>query len=460
MKPERIDLLVHNIGLLVTMRGKPGPRRGSDMSDVGAVTGGSVAIADGKIMAAGPEADVRVEIAGLSVDRTLDAKGRLVTPGLVDPHTHLVHGGSREHELELKLKGVPYLEILAQGGGILSTVRATRAASEDELYKKAWKSLDIMMLYGATTVEAKSGYGLTLEDELKQLRVIKRLNETHPVDLVSTFMGAHAVPLEYKGRSGEYVKLVIDEMLPEVKRQGLAEFCDVFCEDGVFTVDESREILAAAKVLGFGLKLHADEIEPLGGAQLAAELGCISAEHLLATTDNGLRAMRDAGVIAVCLPATSFNLRAKSHTRARDMITLGVPVALSTDYNPGSSPTESLQLVMTLACINLGMTPEEVITGVTVNAACAIGRGDVIGSLEPGKQADLVLFDATNLSYLPYHFGINHVDTVIKKGHVVVADGQLTAKSVREMEEERQLDDQLEEQIGGHRQPLPPIESP
>jgi len=426
MKPQRIDLFVHNIGLLVTMRGKPGPRRGRDMSDVGAVTGGSVAIADGKIVAAGPEADVRAEIAGLAVDRTLDAKGRLVTPGLVDPHTHLVHGGSREHELELKLKGVPYLEILAQGGGILSTVRATRAASENELYEKAWKSLNIMMLYGATTVEAKSGYGLTLEDELKQLRVIKRLNETHPVDLVSTFMGAHAVPPEYKGRSGEYVKLVIDEMLPEVKRQGLAEFCDVFCEHGVFTVDESREILAAAKELGFGLKLHADEIEPLGGAQLAAELGCISAEHLLATTDEGLKAMSDASVIAVCLPATSFNLRAKSHARARDMIELGVPVALSTDYNPGSSPTESLQLVMTLACLHLGMTPEEVITGMTMNAACAIGRGDVIGSLEPGKQADLVLFDATNLAYLPYHFGINHVDTVIKKGRIVVADGQLT----------------------------------
>ncbi|MGI6185727.1 MAG: imidazolonepropionase, partial [Brevibacillus sp.] len=269
VKPERIDLLVHNIGVLVTMGGKHGPRRGVEMSDVGLVTGGAVAIADGKIVAAGAEADVRAEIAGLPIEQSLDANGRLVTPGLVDPHTHLVHGGSRENELVLKLKGMSYLDILAQGGGILSTVRATRAATEDELYEKARKSLDIMMLYGATTVEAKSGYGLTLADELKQLRVTRRLDETHPIDLVSTFMGAHAVPAEYKGRSAEYVKLVIEEMLPEVKRQGLAEFCDVFCEHGVFSVDESRAILAAAKELGFGLKLHADEIEPLGGAQLA-----------------------------------------------------------------------------------------------------------------------------------------------------------------------------------------------
>ncbi|WP_124727248.1 imidazolonepropionase [Staphylospora marina] len=424
MKPERIDLLIHNIGQLVTMKGSPGPRRGAEMSDTGTVSGGAVAIADGVIVAAGPEADVRQAVAGLRTERTLDAEGRLVTPGLVEPHTHLVHGGSREHEYHLKLQGVPYLDILAQGGGILSTVRATRAASEDQLYEKARKSLDLLMLFGATTVEAKSGYGLTLEDELKQLRVAKRLNETHPVELVSTFMGAHAVPEEYKGRSGEYVRLVIEEMLPEVKRQGLAEYCDVFCEHGVFSVEESRQILFAAKKLGFGLKLHADEIEPLGGARLAAELGCVSAEHLLAATDEGLRAMRDAGVIAVCLPATSFNLRAP-HARARDMIDMGLAVALSTDYNPGSSPTESLQLVMTLACLNLGMTPEEVITAMTVNAACAIGRGDRIGSLEPGKQADLVLYNADNPAYLPYHFGINHVDTVIKRGEIVVSGGQI-----------------------------------
>lgn len=425
MDNRRIDLLIHNIGTLITMQGSREPRRGSEMSDVSAVHGGAVAIRDGIIVAAGPEDEVLAQIGGVPVERRHDAEGRLVTPGLIDPHTHLVHGGSREHELALKLKGVSYLEILSQGGGILSTVRATRQAAEEELYAKAKRSLDIMLSFGVTTVEAKSGYGLTLEDELKQLRVARRLNREHPVDLVSTFMGAHMVPEEYKGRSREFVRLVIDEMLPEVKRQGLAEFCDVFCEEGVFSVEESEQILLAAKRMGFGLKIHADEIEPMGGAQLAGKLGCISAEHLIAASDEGLEAMRQAGVVAVCLPATSFNLRLKQHARARTMIGMGLAVALSTDYNPGSSPTESLQLVMTLGCLNLGMTPEEVLTAVTINAAHAIGKADTLGSLEPGKQADLVIFKAENLAYLPYHFGINHVHTVFKRGNRVVSYGAL-----------------------------------
>ncbi|MDG0875444.1 imidazolonepropionase [Paenibacillus thiaminolyticus] len=423
MEHNRIDLLIHNIGTLITMQGSRGPRTGREMSEVGAVRKGAVAIRDGLIVAAGPEDDVMADIGGLAIERKHDAQGLLVTPGLIDPHTHLVHGGSREHELALKLKGMSYLEILAQGGGILSTVRATRQATEEELYAKAKASLDIMLSFGVTTAEAKSGYGLTLEDELKQLRVAHRLNREHPVDLVSTFMGAHVVPEEYKGRSGEFVKVVIEQMLPEVKRQGLAEFCDVFCEHGVFSVDESEQILLAAKELGFGLKIHADEIEPIGGAQLAGKLGCISAEHLIAASDEGLEAMRQAGVVAVCLPATSFNLRLTNHARARDMIEMGLAVALSTDYNPGSSPTEALQLVMTLGCLNLGMTPEEVLTAVTINAAHAIGRADTVGTLEAGKQADLVIFKADNLAYLPYHFGINHVHTVFKRGNVVVSTG-------------------------------------
>lgn len=425
MTQEAIDLLVTNIGQLITMRGSQTARSGREMADVGLIENGAVAIKDGVIVAVGPEKMVRQSLASATVKETVDAEGRLVTPGLIDPHTHLVHAGSREHELSLKLKGVSYLEILAQGGGILSTVRATRQATEEELYQKARKSLNTMLLYGATTVEAKSGYGLTLEDELKQLRVTKRLNDSHPVDLVSTFMGAHAVPTEYQDRPWEYVDRVIKEMLPEVKRQGLAEFCDVFCEQGVFTVEQSRKILQAAKEMQFGLKIHADEIVAIGGAELAGELGCISAEHLLATTDEGLEALLRGGVIAVCLPATSFNLRASKHARAREMIDMGIPVALSTDYNPGSSPTESLQLVMTLACLNLRMTPEEVITAMTINAAHAIGRADAVGSLEVGKKADLVIFDAPNLSYLPYHFGINHVDTVVKNGKIVVREGKL-----------------------------------
>ncbi|MFM1655401.1 imidazolonepropionase [Brevibacillus sp. B_LB10_24] len=425
MVQPQIDLLVYNIGCLITMQGNPGPRKGKEMSEVSCIEQGAVAIKDGKVFLAGREKDVRLQLAGMLIKEELDAENRLVTPGLIDPHTHLVHGGSRENELALKLKGVSYLEILAQGGGILSTVKATRQATEEELYQKARKSLDTMLLYGATTVEAKSGYGLTLDDELKQLRVARRLDETHPVDLVSTFMGAHAVPLEYKGRSSEFVQLVIEQMLPKVKEAGLAEFCDVFCEHGVFTVEESRRILSAAKEMGFGMKIHADEIEPMGGAELAGELGCISAEHLLAASDEGFEAMKKSGVIAVCLPATSFNLRLNTHARARKMIEMGVPVALSTDYNPGSSPTESLQLVMTLGCLNLGMTPEEVLTAMTINAAYAIGRGEQAGSLEPRKNADLVMYDAPNLAYLPYHFGINHVHTVIKKGRVVVSEGRL-----------------------------------
>ncbi|WP_028776396.1 imidazolonepropionase [Shimazuella kribbensis] len=423
MMAEKIDLLVYNIGKLVTMQGVARARVGDEMQQVETIERGAVAIQNGKVVAVGEEIQVREQLKNKVFAAELDAKQKLVTPGLVDPHTHLVHGGSRENELDMKLKGVSYLDILAAGGGIHSTVQATRRATEEELYEKARKSLDIFMQYGATTVEVKSGYGLTLEDEWKQLKVAKRLQETHPVDLVSTFMGAHAVPTEYKGKSAEYVDKVINQMLPEIKTHSLAEFCDVFCEHGVFTVEESRQILLAAKEMGFRIKIHADEIVPMGGAQLAAELGCISAEHLLAATDEGLEAMSRQGVIGVCLPATSFNLRAP-HARARKMIELGIPVALSTDYNPGSSPTESLQLVMTLGALNLNLTPEEILTAMTINAAYAINRGDTVGSLEVGKQADLVLYDAPNLAYLVYHFGINHVDTVIKDGQIVVSEGQ------------------------------------
>ncbi|SHE77482.1 imidazolonepropionase [Seinonella peptonophila] len=421
---KTIDRLIYEIGKLYTLRGPARPRSGSEMQEVSVIENAAIAIAQGQIVAVGKEEEVRQQLKDTTIVEELNAKGRIVTPGFVDPHTHLVHGGSREHELSLKLQGVSYLDILAQGGGILSTVRSTRQATEEELYRQAKKSLDRMLILGATTVEAKSGYGLTLTNELKQLRVAKMLNERHPIELVSTFMGAHAIPEEYKGDSEAFVQIVIEEMLPEVKARGLAEFCDVFCEKGVFTVEESRRILTAAQKLGFGLKIHADEIESLGGAELAGELNCISAEHLLAASDKGLQAMADHGVIAVCLPATSFNLGV-SPARVRRMIELNLAVALSTDYNPGSSPTESPQMVMTLGCLQLKMTPEEVLTAMTINAAYAINRGKQVGSIEIGKQADLVIFDTTNLAYIPYHFGINHVDTVLKKGDIVVQRGQL-----------------------------------
>jgi imidazolonepropionase len=359
----------------------------------------------------------------------IDAGGRLVMPGMVDPHTHLVFAGSREYELEMRLNGATYLEILRAGGGILATTRKTRAATEEELAWETKKRLNRFLLHGVTTVEAKSGYGLTVEDELKMLRVAKRLNEEHPVDIVSTFMGAHAVPPEYKENPDAYVDLVIEEMIPRVARENLAEFCDVFCEEGVFTVEQSERILEAGKRHGLRPKLHADEIEPMGGAELAARVGAVSADHLLKVSDEGIRRMAEAGVVAVLLPGTAFFLMAE-YARARHMIDQGVPVALATDRNPGSSPTESLPLIMNLACLQMKMTPAEVISAATINAAHAVSRARQVGSLEPGKQADILILDAPNYPYLQYHFGVNLVDTVIKKGKVVVEGGRLCAFNI------------------------------
>ncbi|CAN7618164.1 imidazolonepropionase [Paenibacillus sp. LjRoot153] len=425
---KRIDLLVTGIGCLVTPPGNV-PRCGQQMKEVHVITDAAVAIREGRIVSFGPAKEVLDLLADVEIAETIDVGGRMVTPGLVDPHTHLVHGGSREHELALKRSDVSYLDILAQGGGILNTVQNTRAASEQELYDKARRSLNEMLLNGVTTVEAKSGYGLTLEDELKQLRVAKRLNDTHPVEIVSTFMGAHAVPLAYKGCAEEYVDFIVNEMVPKVAEEELAEFCDVFCEKGVFSIEQSRRILLKGKEFGLLPKIHADEIKPLGGAELAGEIGAISAEHLLAATDKGFAAMAEHRVIPVLLPGTSFNLGLAKHARARDMIdTYELPVALATDYNPGSCPTESIQLIMMLASLNLKMTPEEILTACTINAANALGRGRDIGSIAVGKRADLTIFDAPNLAYLPYHFGINHTFGVIKNGSVIVWNRTIVTK--------------------------------
>ena len=307
-------------------------------------------------------------------------------------------------ELSLKLKGVSYLDILSMGGGILSTVKHTREASLEELVQKGEKSLDTMLTHGTTTCEIKSGYGLNVEDEIKSLKVIEELNQAHPVDIVPTFMGAHAVPQEYKGRTDEFIKLIKEEMLPRVTEEQLAEFCDVFCEEGVFDVDESRDILETGKKYGLTAKVHADEITTLGGASLAAQVGAISAEHLIHASDKGIEDMAEAGVIAILLPGTSLYLD-ESFARARTMIEKGIPVALATDYNPGSCPTNSLQLIINLACIKYKMTPEEVLTAVTLNAAASINRASTVGSLEVGKQADIVLWNAPDLDFIAYHFG-------------------------------------------------------
>ena len=348
----------------------------------------------------------------------LDAGGRLVTPGLVDAHTHLIFGGWRQNELSMKLRGVPYLDILAAGGGILSTVRATRAASEDELAEKASKALDEMLCFGTTTCEAKSGYGLDTAEELKQLRVIRRLDETHEIDIMSTFMGAHAVPPDFQDRRDDYVNLICDEMIPAVAQEKLAKFCDVFCETGVFTASESRRILEAGKRHDLIPKIHADEIDPIGGSQLAGDIQAISAEHLIVCPDEGIESLARGGTVACLLPATSFYLGA-SFAPARKMIDAGVPVAMASDFNPGSCPCLNLQLVMNLGCLKYRLRPEEVLTAVTLNAAAAIDCADRIGSIEPGKQADLVLWDAPDLDYLCYRLGSNLVSHVIKKGNIV-----------------------------------------
>ncbi len=291
-----------------------------------------------------------------------------------------------------------------------------KKATFEELYEKARKSLDIMLSLGVTTVEAKSGYGLDdFDTEIKQLEVAKKLDADHPVDIVSTFMAAHAIPPAYKDKTDEFIDLIINEMMPEVGKRNLAKFCDVFCEEGVFTVDESRRILEAGMEHGLLPKIHADEIKPLGGAELAAEIGCISADHLVAASDEGIKMMADKKVIANLLPATSFNLQSGKYARAKKMIEEGLPVAISTDFNPGSCPTENMQLVMSFASIIMKLTPEEVITGATINGAASLKLEEEIGSIEVGKKADMVIFDAPNLEYIIYHFGINHTDKVIKK---------------------------------------------
>lgn len=413
-------LLIQNAAQLVTLKeSSSAPLRGKTMEALQIIENGSVWVEEGIIQFVGTDTQVREQVGSrLETAEVVDATGRLVTPGLVDPHTHLVFAGSRENEFEMRLQGATYMDIMEAGGGIHATTSATREADEEQLYQESQRRLDSFLRHGVTTLEAKSGYGLSLEHELKQLEVAQKLNQDHPVDVVSTFMGAHAVPSAYKDRPDDFVELVIQEMIPEVARRKLAEFNDVFCERGVFTPDQSRRILEAGKEYGLAPKIHADEIEPYGGAELAAQVGAVSADHLLKASDAGIQAMAEAGVVAVLLPGTAFFLMAEM-AEGRKMVDAGVPVALSTDCNPGSSPTISLPLIMNLGCLQMGMTPGEVLAATTINAAHAIRRGHEVGSLEPGKKADLVVFDVPNYMGLQYHYGSNHTQTVIKDGKVV-----------------------------------------
>lgn len=416
----KADLIIRS-DCIVTCR--EDAKTGNAGRDAGIISG-YIAVAGGRIMEVG-EGDIPGKYSGAELN-FLDARGRTVIPGLIDSHTHLIHGGSRESELSLKLKGVPYLEILKAGGGILSTVRSTRQAAREELKAKAKKSLDQMLLHGTTTVEAKSGYGLDLETEARCLEAAAELDREHPVDIVRTYMGAHAIPEEYKGNPKGYMDFMTGVVMPYVAENRLAEFMDVFCEEGVFSPQESRELMEKGRKAGFKLKIHADEIIPLGGAELAAEMGAVSAEHLLAASDSGLDALGRAKTTAVLLPGTSFYLMLGRYADARRMIEKGIRVALATDYNPGTCPTENLQTVMTFACFGMKLTPGEIIRGMTINAAYAVDRASEIGSVEAGKRADLVILDTPNLDYAVYHFGINHVHRVIKNGKTVVEDGRIT----------------------------------
>ncbi|WP_285766904.1 imidazolonepropionase [Peribacillus sp. SI8-4] len=396
------------------------PRSKGAMSELGLIEDGSIWMEAGSIQAVGTTKELEERYADrIHEAEVFDATGHLVTPGLVDPHTHVVYGGSREREFEMRLEGSTYMDIMNAGGGIHATTRMTREASEQELTEQTKRRLDSFLAHGVTTVEGKSGYGMNLETELKQLRVMKKLQEEHPIDLVPTFMGAHAVPNDYKGREDEFVDHLIHDMLPIVSKEKLAEFNDVFCEKGVYTPEQSERILTAGKKYGLIPKIHADEIEPYGGAELAAKVGAISAEHLLKASEEGIEAMAKSGTIACLLPATALYLREEA-APGRRMVDEGVAVAISTDCNPGSSPTTSMSLVMNLACISMRLTPAEALTAATYNAACAINRQDKVGSLEAGKQADVVLWDVENYQELQYLFGVNHVKSVWKNGVQVV----------------------------------------
>ena len=417
MAKQHADIIIENASELATPQGgRQGPLVGKQMRVLRIVKDAAIAIEGGKIAAVGKTATVK---SNFKAAETIDAKEKTLIPGFVDPHTHLVFAGSREKEFEMRLAGVSYMEIHRKGGGILKTVKETRRATEDELIHNCKRTLDIMLEHGTTTAEAKSGYGLTVKDEAKCLRVIQQVHKAHAVDLVPTFLGAHAIPPEYERNTQDYVNLVVERMIPSVASARLAEFCDVFCEDGVFTIEQARRILHAGVKHGLKPKLHADELTSFGGAELAAEVGAVSAEHLLYASEGGLRMMSERGVIAVLLPSASFTLMTQRYADARNMIELGVPIALGTDFNP-SCWVESQQLVIAMACRQLMLTPAEALTASTLNAAHAVNRAAEVGSLEKGKKADVLILDSPNHSFLGYRFGTNLVSKVIKEGKLVV----------------------------------------
>ncbi len=414
IKPTEVDLLIKNAQELLTLSPSF-----EEESGLGIIRNGAIAIKGEKIIWVGKTGELPKEFGLNPEGQEMDATGKVVIPGLIDSHTHLIFAGSRENEFEQRIQGLSYLEIAERGGGILSTVEATRKASFDELFSLGKKRLDHMLSKGVTTIEAKSGYGLSLQDEMKILKVMKALQESHPIDIVPTFLGAHTIPREFRDARTRYIDLLMKEMIPRVAQERLAEFCDVFCEDKAFTLEESKKILEAGKRYCLKPKIHADQLSSGGGAELAAEVNAFSADHLEHVSQTGIERMAEKGVIAVLLPGASFFLSMKKYPPAREMIQKGVFVSLATDLNPGSSMNETLPLMMTMGCTMFKMTPKEVIQATTIHAARSMGREKEIGSLEIGKQAYHLLLDIPNYRLLPYHFGVDHVEEVIKKGKVV-----------------------------------------
>lgn len=415
------ELLITNASQLVTLAGPDRPHVGAEMRELAVIEDGALLIRQKVIVAVGRTSDIASQASADAL--RVDASGRVVMPGFVDAHTHPVFAGTREDEYEMRSQGATYQEIAARGGGILSTVRKTRAATEDELFEMALPRINWMLEHGTTTIEAKSGYGLTVEDELKILRVIRRLGEETPLSLVPTFLGAHEIPDEYRASGAkreDYVRLVTEEMIPRVAAEKLARYSDVFCESHVFNLEESRRVLLRAKEFGLKPRFHADQLSLGGGGRLAAEVEAVTADHLEWIDDSGIEAMRRAGVIAVLLPGAVFNLGLRQYAPARKMIEAGLAVVLATDFNPGSSPTPSMQMILSIACTQMRMTPAEAITASTINAAYSLDLGSQVGSLEAGKQADIVIFDCDDYRKIPYFFGVNHVSTVIKVGRIII----------------------------------------
>ncbi len=411
------DIILTNINELITCKGHA-PKSGKEMNNVGLIKKGCVVIKNGRIIAVGKTSELLSQY-NIKDYESIDCSNKAVLPGFIDSHTHFIFGGYREDEFLARAKGDSYMDILKRGGGISNTVKSTREASLDELIKLGRRRLDSMLEFGVTTVEGKSGYGLDYDTEIKQLKAMRELNNIHQVDIISTFLGAHSVPMEYKGSEKKYLDFLINEVLPTVKKENLAKFIDIFCEQGVFNIEQSKYYLTKAKEMGFSLKIHADEIVRLGGTELAASLNAITADHLLNASKEGIKALAKSNVIATLLPTTAFSLKEK-YANAREMINSNCAIALATDFNPGSCFTNSIPLVIALGVLHMNMSINEVITALTINGAAALDIQDEVGSIEVGKKADLIILDYPSIDFLPYNIGINIVKTVIKSGKIVI----------------------------------------